>query len=68
MPGLDGAWYRLFTSMGGDRRRWPELVIVLALLGLAAGGALGIWHDELRALWRGDPIAPPVEEHAGALL
>jgi hypothetical protein len=44
------------------RRRWPDVVIVLALVGLAAGGALAIWHDELWRLVQGEPVNPPVEE------
>jgi hypothetical protein len=44
------------------RRRWPDLVIVLALVGLAAGGALAIWHTQIWRFLNGDPVDPPVEE------
>jgi hypothetical protein len=46
------------------RRRWPDAVIVLAIVAIAATGVYALWGDALRAWWRpgdGAPVeqAPP---------
>jgi hypothetical protein len=46
------------------RRRWPDVVIVLGIVALAATGVVALWGETLRAWWRpaGDtPVeqAPP---------
>jgi|GEM_PF-3268390 len=30
------------------RRIWPDLVLVIAVLAIGAGGAWALWRDELR--------------------
>jgi hypothetical protein len=31
------------------RRRWPDIVIVIAILGIGAGGVWALWGDALRS-------------------
>jgi hypothetical protein len=57
MPRRNRACYRC----GMVRRRWPDMIIVLAILGLAAAGVWAIWGDEIR----GSRPAPTVEHVSG---
>lgn len=49
------------------RRRWPDVVIILGILGLGATGVWALWGGDLRAWW--SPPTPEVEEaqHGGGL-
>ena len=49
------------------RRRWPDVVIVLGILGILTTGVWALWGEDLRARWW--PPAPEVEEaeHGGGL-
>jgi hypothetical protein len=39
------------------RRRWPDVVIVLGIVGLLLGGVWSLWGDDLRAWWH-----PPAKD------
>jgi hypothetical protein len=38
------------------RRRWPDVVIVIAIIGLGVGGVWALWGDRLRHT--GKPASP----------
>ena len=71
MPGLDVACYALFTLPGTSspaparRPKWPDLVIVLSIVALAATGVAAIWGptlvEKVRELLGDDrvEVAPP---------
>lgn len=40
------------------RRIWPDIVIVIAILAIGAGGVWTLWGDRLRGTTRGKPAAP----------
>lgn len=42
------------------RRRWPDVVIVIAILGIGVGGVWALWGDHLRA--KSKPAAPTTSE------
>lgn len=44
------------------RRRWPDVVIVIAILGLGAGGVWALWGHRLRD--RGKPTTTQSTESA----
>ncbi|MBK9031891.1 MAG: hypothetical protein IPL61_11285 [Myxococcales bacterium] len=47
------------------RRRWPDVVIVIAILGLGAAGVWALWGDR----WRhsGKPATPETTESAAPM-
>jgi len=45
MPGSTGACYDRFNMV---RRRWPDVVIVVAIMALIGGGVWALWGDEIR--------------------
>ena len=49
------------------RRRWPDVVIVLGILGILGTGVWALWGEDLRQWW--SPEAPEVEEatHGGSV-
>jgi hypothetical protein len=40
------------------RPRWPDVLVVLGIVGLTALGAAALWGDRLRAWWDADAPAP----------
>ncbi|MBK7074172.1 MAG: hypothetical protein IPH44_17900 [Myxococcales bacterium] len=42
------------------RRRWPDVVIVIAVLGIGAGGVWALWGDRFRE--KSKPAAPTSTE------
>jgi hypothetical protein len=49
------------------RRRWPDIVIVVGILGLVLGGILALWWPDIRD--RLHPRTPAVEQapHGGGV-
>lgn len=49
----------MLQSRRMKRRRWPDVVIVLAILVIGAGGVWTLWGDELSDPDRKDAPASP---------
>jgi hypothetical protein len=49
------------------RRRWPDVVVILGILGIFVGGVWALWGPELRRWWW--PPEPAIEEapHGGGV-
>jgi hypothetical protein len=66
--GLDAPCYGLFMI----RRRWPDVVIVVAILAIGATGTMAIWGKQIKQMMGSDSAeedpAPTPSKSTGPLL